>query len=927
MDISNPKHFKHFNQVNRVHDQTSNETLVSIIIPVKAINDYLRQETIPAILVQSYKNFEVIVVPDKKTKEEFPQTKIIPSWPKTGPADKRDLGVKNAKGEILAFLDDDSYPDKNWLKNAFQVFNIKHQTSPDVMSGRSSFKRSIAAVCGPTLTPPHNNLRQKASGYVWSTWLGSGGAGTYRGVVYPRREVDDFPSVNFLVRKKDFLNVGGFDSHFWPGEDSLAPDEEVLIVDQSNNIERIKIGDLVDSQLKNFITFKDKKSEISYKNINNLSIFAFDNNYQIKKTLIKAFIRHKKFHKFYELNLSRGNRIKLTDSHSLFTFNNENGEIIPIKVNQLKPGNLIITPRKITISKDIKEINNIKLLLSLENRFIYDKKSVVYLRDKKYITYLSKKYKKDILEAVNKYSLKGNINNWKYCGCLPLIVLKNLPSESYELKLIKKFDIKLSARGHNHVVRMNSVISLDEDFLWFLGFFYAEGWLSNSDKIKKENKWSLNLSQRARNSLVLERARDILQSHLGPSFSLHKDKRNDVLFIGTNCRVLWCFLRALGLQGLSYEKRISSFIFTLPNKKIRAFLDGYHAGDCCDYADGRIGKLGITTSSPEMTKDFALLFLRLGETFRITRHKEERKAYYHDQFNINTFCSSIDKLGLDPKLMMLKNLQDGLPAINFLLKIAKKYHLTSKLIANGIALQYLNRRDNRKKVTWKHTNDFLKVLKKIAGNIPEIENLEKIINSDLRFEEVLEINEVKNQPQYAYDLSIGGEPNLDNFIAGNFVCVHNTKLCHDLVYKLGKKIIYDPKVLVYHHRRPVFKSHLIQISRYAIHRGHFTRILPKTSLRLGYLMPSFFVLWLFGGPVLIFLLEIFQLCAVSIPLFFLYLLTIGLYLVLLLITSFQVYLKEKNLKLALLIIPSIFITHIVYGILFIKGFFSPRLKR
>ena len=182
-------------------------TKVSIVIPVKAVNDFLRQETIPALLKQTYQNLEIIIITDKPSKESASwrtKTKIIPSWPKTGPADKRDLGVQKAKGEIIAFLDDDSYPDKNWLKNAIKIFN----------------QPLIAAVCGPALTPPHNSFRQKASGYVWSTWLGSGGAGTYRCTVSQRREVDDFPTVNLLVRKKDFLSVGGFDSHFWPGEDS-----------------------------------------------------------------------------------------------------------------------------------------------------------------------------------------------------------------------------------------------------------------------------------------------------------------------------------------------------------------------------------------------------------------------------------------------------------------------------------------------------------------------------------------------------------------------------------------------------------------------------------------------------------------------------------------------------------------------------------
>ncbi len=178
---------------------------VSVIVIVKKINNYIRQETVPAILKQTYKNYEIIILPDKKTKEKFSKTRIISTWPKTGPADKRDIGAKKAKGKILAFLDDDSYPEKNWLKNAIKIFKESNK---------------ITGVCGPTLTPPHNNLHQKASGYVWSSWLGSSGAGTYRCAVYPRKEIDDYPSVNLLVKKEDFIKVGGFDSHFWPGEDT-----------------------------------------------------------------------------------------------------------------------------------------------------------------------------------------------------------------------------------------------------------------------------------------------------------------------------------------------------------------------------------------------------------------------------------------------------------------------------------------------------------------------------------------------------------------------------------------------------------------------------------------------------------------------------------------------------------------------------------
>jgi len=164
--------------------------LFSIIIPVRSETDYLK-ETLLELKKQSFKSFEVLVITDKI------------SGP-VSPAIKRNFGAKKAKGQYLAFLDDDSYPSKDWLKHASKLFS-----------------QNIAALCGPCLTPPSDNIFQKASGLVWSSYLGSGGAGTYRNSIKSKRFVDDFPSVNLIVKKSDFDKVNGFDTHHWPGEDTI----------------------------------------------------------------------------------------------------------------------------------------------------------------------------------------------------------------------------------------------------------------------------------------------------------------------------------------------------------------------------------------------------------------------------------------------------------------------------------------------------------------------------------------------------------------------------------------------------------------------------------------------------------------------------------------------------------------------------------
>ena len=173
----------------------------SFIIPVKEVNDYIR-ETIPKILEIDCDEFEIIVYPDKKTEEVWPKTRQISSGP-GGPAMKRNLGQDDAKGEFLVFLDDDSYPQKDFLNVLEKDFD-----NPENI-----------AVGGPAVTPSDDNFWQKVSGAVFLSRF-SGGFPERYVPMGKKRLVDDWPTVNLSVRKSIFTEVNGFDSEFWPGEDT-----------------------------------------------------------------------------------------------------------------------------------------------------------------------------------------------------------------------------------------------------------------------------------------------------------------------------------------------------------------------------------------------------------------------------------------------------------------------------------------------------------------------------------------------------------------------------------------------------------------------------------------------------------------------------------------------------------------------------------
>ncbi len=179
--------------------------LVSVIIACPRASSVLK-ECLDALSKQTYTNFEVLVLPDETepTLEGSPNCRVIPTG-KVRPAEKRNKGLAAAKGEIVAFIDDDAYPDCHWLE-----YGVREFGDP-----------TVGAVGGPGVTPPNDTFLAKLGGRVYDNWLVSGNY-RYRyragGIC---RDVDDYPSCNLFVRKSLLDAIKGYRTDFWPGEDTL----------------------------------------------------------------------------------------------------------------------------------------------------------------------------------------------------------------------------------------------------------------------------------------------------------------------------------------------------------------------------------------------------------------------------------------------------------------------------------------------------------------------------------------------------------------------------------------------------------------------------------------------------------------------------------------------------------------------------------
>jgi GT2 family glycosyltransferase len=151
------------------------------------------RETMESIRELDYPDYEVIVVNDGSTDHtaeiarEYDLTLI--STENNGLSHARNAGWRAARGEIVAYIDDDAYPDPHWLKYLASTF----------------LSTSFVGVGGPNLLPPGESPIAECVANA------PGGA---QHVLVSDREAEHIPGCNMAFRRAALEAVGGFDPSF-----------------------------------------------------------------------------------------------------------------------------------------------------------------------------------------------------------------------------------------------------------------------------------------------------------------------------------------------------------------------------------------------------------------------------------------------------------------------------------------------------------------------------------------------------------------------------------------------------------------------------------------------------------------------------------------------------------------------------------------
>ena len=183
----------------------------SIVVPLHRDGPRFRYALQRCVEVAAGASAQIIVVSDHEIGALPPEVVRVMTGcvGDTPPGVKRDRALRVADGDLVAFIDDDAYPDEGWLINAFAVLEDK----------------SISGVGGPGLTPDLSTWRERLGGAVYESWLGSGPLRHRFRATGVRRSMGEIPAFNFVVRRKDLIEVGGWGSSFYGGEDTKLCEE------------------------------------------------------------------------------------------------------------------------------------------------------------------------------------------------------------------------------------------------------------------------------------------------------------------------------------------------------------------------------------------------------------------------------------------------------------------------------------------------------------------------------------------------------------------------------------------------------------------------------------------------------------------------------------------------------------------------------
>lgn len=218
--------------------------MISVIIPSYNSEGTIKQ-CLDSLLNQSYRgDYEIILVDSSVDKtpqivsSSYPNVKLIHLDKKTDPGTARNLGIGEAKGDLIAFIDADCIAAHDWLEK--------------IASAHKSPYRIIGGVV--------NNGNEEDDLIGWAGYISE-----FREFLpeQPKQEVIHIPTCNISYKQRVFREFGLFHGEYYPQEDlvynhNLWKNGERILLDPA-----IQVYHHHRSRLRDFLYHQNKIGKIT----------------------------------------------------------------------------------------------------------------------------------------------------------------------------------------------------------------------------------------------------------------------------------------------------------------------------------------------------------------------------------------------------------------------------------------------------------------------------------------------------------------------------------------------------------------------------------------------------------------------------------------------------------------------------------------
>lgn len=496
-----------------------------------------------------------------------------------------------------------------------------------------------------------------------------------------------------------------------------------------------------------------------------------------EKRKIKAFVKRSSPDTLLQIQTKSGRSITSTPYHPLFIL--KNNSVVGARADELKTGTRIAVPRKINVTP----LNNtffelIDLIEAKEQIYVpFSENLKQILRKNKNQTWA-----KIIHECKIPYSaLKGFFD-------------KQSINFSYLIKLLRYFNFKdqeitetvshiKSKNGHKiyPMIWQNS-----KEFSKVLGYLLAEGHMTRSNQI-----WFTNGTPEVVEDYALSIKKVFNET---PSIFEYKPNCWDVIIYSSPIKKILSKF-GMPLSGGTKNKFIPSFYMAhSSDSELSELLNGLYSGD--GYVSNTA--IEITTKSKKLANNIQTILTRLGilnytrDVIKVATNNgfcgRYKSISVYGVLNMARYHSTIT-LSHPEKQQKIKNNivkkpnpNDDLIDVNELVKMVTQdqeinIKTTKKSYPKLDAYCYNQCTPSRNGV-----QELIQKLFLSKQATKQLDTLKKLAYSDIFWDKITSIKEVKNKEEWVYDLCVDEH---HNFIANN-IFVHNSNVLDAICFVLGR---------------------------------------------------------------------------------------------------------------------------------------------